>query len=262
MPTLINKTVPTYFTGNSTDTTICTAAYSTDLSEMLNSYVGMKDTPETRRRIYSSLNNYVIDTSRNYNVTNPNLEVTINGTRVGTTEDFAVVHNNTTVGYNYIAGDFTGNTTFTPLYNYNFSLNSTFNEFNLSKRDIKLSRLRQNLSPVVKSRCEEASRISVEEAIAMEALREVVTEDEFKRYLRYGFVMVRGRSGAAYQVYRNRSHVKVWVGGKVIEEICVYLKAVNGKMAPNTDKVVAFKAMIESDEEAFKTLGNRYRMAA
>ena len=129
-------------------------------------------------------------------------------------------------------------------------------------RDRKRSNIRSKLTPVVKVRSEAIRGSTPEECLAMETLREAVSEDEFKKYLRYGFVLVHGRSGATYQVFRNRSHVKVWVGGKLIEEICVYLKAVDGKAAPATDKVVAFKTMIEADEEAFKAMGNRYRMAA
>lgn len=118
----------------------------------------------------------------------------------------------------------------------------------------------RKLAPTVVVRSKPVVTKSPAEALAQEALREMVTESEFRKYLKFGFVLVKGRSGAVYQVYRNRSHVKVWVGGKVVEEVCVYLRP--GVNAPDTDKVVAFKAMIEADEEAFKAMGNRYRMAA
>jgi len=122
-----------------------------------------------------------------------------------------------------------------------------------------LGRIRRQLSPAIHVRGATPTVDSPEEAVAQEALREVVTEAEFRKYLRYGFVLVEGRSGATYQVFRNRHHVRVWVGGKLVEEICVYLSSAYGSKPPPTDKVVAFKAMIEADEEAFKNMGNRYR---
>lgn len=128
--------------------------------------------------------------------------------------------------------------------------------------DSRAARMRLRMSSAVHVRGSVPRAETPEEALAQEALREVVTEEEFRKYLRYGFVLVEGRSGARYQVFRNRHHVKVWVGGKLVEEICVYLKSVGGATAPPTDKVVAFKAMIEADEEAFKDMGNRYRNLA
>ena len=131
------------------------------------------------------------------------------------------------------------------------------------QRRVKRQRLRQNLVTTWRRRSDPVRAESQQEAIAQETLREVVTEDQFKKYLRYGFVLVPGKSGAHYQVFRNNHHVKVWVGGRVVEEICVYLMADSeGHLAPPTDKVVAFKAMIEADEEAFKNMGNRYRNLA
>jgi hypothetical protein len=92
---------------------------------------------------------------------------------------------------------------------------------------------------------------------ALETLREIISEAEFRKYLRYGFVLVKGQSGRTYQVFKNRSHCKVWLNGKVVEEVCVRIK---NKEIPLTDNVVAFKTMIETSEEEFKKLGNVYKM--
>jgi len=101
--------------------------------------------------------------------------------------------------------------------------------------------------------------IRVEEVLALETLREMVTEEDFRRYLKYGFVAVSGRSGDVYQVFRDKSHTKVWRQGKVIEEICIRLTS--GWGTPRTDDVVAFVAMIRADEESFKKAGNVYRVS-
>ena len=95
------------------------------------------------------------------------------------------------------------------------------------------------------------------ERIAADTLREEVSETEFRRYLKYGFILVKGDSGDVYQIFRNRSHTKVWRGGKVIEEICV---RITDRSVPATDNMIAFKNIIQFSEEEFKKLGNVYRM--
>lgn len=121
-------------------------------------------------------------------------------------------------------------------------------------------KLRSNLIINVKSRSD-ATQYPEEtepERKALETLREVVTEAEFRKYLRYGFVLVKGESGKTYQVFKNKSHCRVWLNGKLIEEVCVRIK---DKEVPLTDNVIAFKTMIEASEVDFKKLGNVYKMA-
>jgi len=94
------------------------------------------------------------------------------------------------------------------------------------------------------------------EMVAIETLREAISETEFRRYIKYGFILVKAKSGDTYQVFRNRSHTKIWRGGKLIEEICVRIA---DRQIPPTDNVIAFKTMIEIDEEEFKKSGNRFK---
>lgn len=96
-----------------------------------------------------------------------------------------------------------------------------------------------------------------EERIAMELLREIVTEKEWRRYLKRRFIVVRDSNGRMYQVFRDKWHSIVWEGGKKVAEICSRLPAT----MPPTDNVIAFKTMIESDEGQFEKAGNVYRMA-
>jgi len=248
--TYVNAMTPTEITLNSIE----------NLESILSPYIGQKNDEQTRHSIYKTVNSYVTQCTNNYeydagttvlSATTPNYEVTSDSTTNGFTWKF---------NYPLMTGNVVIN------LNDNYYSNSIYKAFGVetpeSAKEAKRRALRHNMLPVTKTRAESPWIQTPAEVIAMEALREVVTEEEFRKYLKYGFVLVRGKSGATYQVYRNRSHVKVWVGGRVVEEICVYLKTVEGHAIPDTDKVVAFKAMIEADEEEFKKLGNRYRMAA
>jgi len=110
---------------------------------------------------------------------------------------------------------------------------------------------------VKKSRCRPVWPCSHEESIALEALRETITEDEYRRYLRNGFLSVRGASGLVYQICRSTHHmIKVWRGNKMVEEICVSIKNVS---VPPTDAVIAFKTIVEADEDDIRNLGNVYK---
>jgi hypothetical protein len=130
----------------------------------------------------------------------------------------------------------------------------------LSKKDQLRVKLRDNLVPSIKSRNKLLEKVLPNnELVALETLREELSETEYRKYLKHGFVLVKGKSGDIYQVFRNKSHTKVWRGGKLIEEICVRIK---DKSIPETDNVIAFKTMIEVDENEFKELGNRYKFAS
>ncbi len=106
------------------------------------------------------------------------------------------------------------------------------------------------------SRTNALRNLSVPEQIALETLRETITEKDFRKYMRDGFILVQAQSGRVYQIFRTGSHIRVWQSGSIIEEICIHFKNRN---VPLTDKVFAFKIMIETDEEEFKKLGNVYK---
>jgi hypothetical protein len=122
-------------------------------------------------------------------------------------------------------------------------------------KDIVRKTMRANMVIQVGSRSP-LDTVNEAEMVAQETLREMVTEREFRRYLKYGFVSICGRSGDVYQLYRDRPHVKVWHGKELLEEVCVYVR---DHSVPPTDKVVGLMCMIYADEEAFKAAGNRYK---
>ena len=130
----------------------------------------------------------------------------------------------------------------------------------VSKKDQFQQKIRSNLVIQIKSRVDLDSKVvSPAELRAMETLREIISESDFRKYLRYGFVLIKGQSGSVYQIFKNRSHTKVWRDGKIVEEICVRIK---DQSIPPTDNIMAFKTIIETNEEEFKKLGNVYKMAA
>jgi hypothetical protein len=122
----------------------------------------------------------------------------------------------------------------------------------------KLELLRKNLRIIVKSRAKPIFNVLPQENRAIDTLREMITEEEYRKYLKFGFILVKGRSGLTYQIFRNESHTKVWKNGKVIEEICVRIKEHN---IPPTDNIIAFKTIIETSENQFHKMGNVYKMA-
>jgi hypothetical protein len=128
-----------------------------------------------------------------------------------------------------------------------------------TKRETDRFKLRQNLIPQINVRGDGFNGIIEDhEQIAVETLREEITEQELRKYLRYGFILVKGASGKTYQIFRNSWHTKVWLGGKLVEEICVRLDSTS--KVPPTDNVIAFKHMLETDESEFRQCGNVYNM--
>jgi hypothetical protein len=127
----------------------------------------------------------------------------------------------------------------------------------LTKNGLFQEKLRSNLAVIIKSRAELPGALSPAERTAMETLREVISEADFRKYMRYGFVLVKGKSGDTFQIFRNRSHTKVWRNGQIVEEVCVRIQ---DSKVPPTDNVIAFRSIIQADETAFRKLGNVYKM--
>ncbi len=117
--------------------------------------------------------------------------------------------------------------------------------------------LKRNLKIITRRRGEIIHNIPENERVAIETLREMITETAYRKFTKYGFILVKGNSGRFYQIFRNMSHTKVWQNGKIVEEICVRIANRN---IPPTDNLIAFKTMIETDENEFRNIGNVYNM--
>lgn len=129
-----------------------------------------------------------------------------------------------------------------------------------NKKNEFLEKIRNNLSICVKSRADDLRNLPKNEQVAIESLREEISESEYRKYMKYGFILVKGQSGKVYQIFRNKWHTKVWRGGILVEEVCVRIKS--NQNVPPTDNVLAFMTMIQANEEEFRKLGNVYKMAA
>lgn len=119
------------------------------------------------------------------------------------------------------------------------------------------SRYKQNLYPVIKTRVTTQNKITEAEKLAQDLLRDMITETEFRNYLKYGFLLI-PVGEKTYQIFKDRSHTKVWVKGKVVEELCIRVKS--EIQCPPTDGVITKKILLESSEELFRSKCNVYNM--
>ena len=83
------------------------------------------------------------------------------------------------------------------------------------------------------------------ELLALQLLRQMVTSEVFRKYLRYGFVTVRGPSGLTYVIDRSSYFIRVMDSGEMIANLCVVLR---DNSIPPTDGVVAKMLICECDE--------------
>jgi len=102
------------------------------------------------------------------------------------------------------------------------------------------------------------NKVTPQEIKARESLRDMLTEREWRRYVTNGFVLVRGLSGKFYQVFNDQSHIKVYVKGKLTDEICIH--TTSDTKCPPTDHIINMMFLIQNDEQLIwtKGVGNVY----
>lgn len=210
-----------------------------DTFKIKNDFTGDSNTSDViYKQTYT--NDFIV--SIHANVTEPHISVT-----------------NSAIGSAFEQFDLTKHTLIDP--NNNYSYPETHYIECMSSEEIqkktKREHIKNNLKINIKSRADLIRNVPENEQRAIETLREELTETEFRKYIKYGFVLVKGQKGNTYQIYRNQDHTKVWKNGKVIEEICVRIK---GYRIPPTDNVIAFLNMVRIDEEEFRKIGNVYNM--
>jgi hypothetical protein len=127
----------------------------------------------------------------------------------------------------------------------------------LSTRDQIKKTIKDNLTILMKNR---NSSIPVNQETpeyqALLTLREMITEAEFRKYLKDGFLLVQIKN-KTYQIFRDKPHTKVYQDGKLVEEVCVRIK---DKKIPPTDNVIAFKTILETSEDQLRSMANVYKM--
>jgi hypothetical protein len=182
------------------------------------------------------------DDSTDWSYTNPYLEYTTNKTaatndaqyiyRIDDSEDYI------TVDYQW-GGDVTIKLPLSP---------------EEQKRQQIIDRLRQNLAPqILVKRFGLGNARKPSEAKAREALLSIIGSHRFRRYLKNGFVSIRGKSGRIYQIFPGHKHTKVWFNGVHIEDLCVIM--VDSSLPPS-DSVIMRMLMILDSEEEFRQVAN------
>lgn len=136
---------------------------------------------------------------------------------------------------------------------------ASYSDFSISKEAYKAYHFRQkmksNLLIQVKSRNYPiAKSISPAEEIARNSLRDLLSEQEWRRYVTNGFIMVKGQSGRFYQVFNssNRERIRVYYKNKHTHSICIH----SDQSVPPTDHVLNMKLLIELDEQTVWKGGN------
>lgn len=99
---------------------------------------------------------------------------------------------------------------------------------------------------VIGTRLPVESAFDAREKRARETLRLVVGDDQYRRFLKHGFVSARNRkSGKVYQIFGGTRMVNVYENGKHIERLCVYLSG----SFPATDQIIVRYLMALNNEQ-------------
>jgi len=123
----------------------------------------------------------------------------------------------------------------------------------LKRLEIK-ERFRRNLTPEILIKRFSLGRAGKpSEGRAREALLQIIGSDRFRRYLKNGFISIKGKSGKIYQIFPGHQMTKVWVNGEHIEDLCVIM--VDSSLPPS-DSVIMRMLMILDSEEAFRKVAN------
>jgi hypothetical protein len=130
----------------------------------------------------------------------------------------------------------------------------------LTEKDKFLQAIRRNLAPnVLRRRTGMEPVMDPQEVLARNSLRDMLTEDEWRRYLTNGFIMVKGKSGYWYQLFaRGRGGVNVYRKGIKIASICIH----TDQRVPPTDHVINLKLLVEFDEHQVWAGGNVSQLVA
>jgi hypothetical protein len=116
-----------------------------------------------------------------------------------------------------------------------------------SPREQKKAQIKRQLrtAPRLRGNPSFSDSLNPAEVKALQLLKSLVSPENFRRYLKYGFVTVEGMSGLLYNVYRRRNTI-VFDDNIQVASLCVHLR---GKQPP-TDEVIAKVLMCECDEAA------------
>ena len=134
----------------------------------------------------------------------------------------------------------------------------------LSKVDQFRAKIKGNLRPSIEATNGYLMDLNNDpaERRARQLLSDLISREEFRRYLVRGFIMVRGRSGLLYKVYGGYKQMVSYkqnaAGGyEPFESFCIVFQ--NSKM-PATDWVIMRKLLIDNEEFKLHKLANVSRI--
>lgn len=88
----------------------------------------------------------------------------------------------------------------------------------------------------------------IREQRARETMRRVLGDREYRRFMKHGFVSVKGKTGLVYQIFPGHNFTCVFEKGKLVDRLCVVLR---GNFPP-TDSLMMRYLMILNNEEEFR----------
>lgn len=115
--------------------------------------------------------------------------------------------------------------------------------------------IRERLGPAIVPDRALGMAASIAEERARQTLRRVIGEERYRRYLRNGFLTVRGKTGLVYQIFAGGNMTQVYDKGRRVEKLCVILRG----GFPPTDQLIMRYLLILNDETNFRAYANRYQ---
>lgn len=97
----------------------------------------------------------------------------------------------------------------------------------------------------------------VREERARETLRRVVGDQRFRKYLKYGFLDIKAKSGLVYQIFAGHGITCVFDKGKLVDRLCVVLR---GEYPP-TDSLIMRYLLILNNETQFRSLAIKHGLS-
>lgn len=127
--------------------------------------------------------------------------------------------------------------------------------YNVDK-DVKVVPLADRMRAIIQDRQIPAIHVSrflkppedLREICARQTLLRVLGEQDYRKFLKNGFVSVRGKSGLIYQIFPAHGITNVYNRGEMVERLCVVMM---GNFPP-TDSLIMRYLLILNDEQDFR----------
>ncbi len=139
-----------------------------------------------------------------------------------------------------------------------YEVDNDWRTVSLNPRDRLRDIIRSRQAPAIHTRRLPGHPEDLREIRARETLCRVLGENNFRRFLRTGFVTVRGRSGDVYQIFPGHGITNVYRNGKEVDRLCVVLRG----HFPPTDSLIMRYLLILNDENEFRSLAIQHRPIA